>query len=110
MSEYHIENTLLRTGMLSSLHSYNELASAEARADAQYAYCSYFTCAGSNPMAWKRAITKWQRRCPDCGNALIWKEKLKTCDIKRLQKEKEEKKTVSKLLRADDMVNHGGCV
>lgn len=52
-----------------------------------YAYCKGMQCAGNERQIWKREAGDGQRRCPDCGMALVRALKLHETDAWRLKRE-----------------------
>lgn len=50
--------------------------------EATFAYCTYYECIG---IEFKPDLKKYQRRCPDCGHELTWREKMKASDDRKMK-------------------------
>lgn len=64
---------LEKMGLLSTLHTYKDVSHRKPESKPRYPYCLHVDCCGRRfKRVFKPKVSKFQRRCPDCGHQLSW--------------------------------------
>lgn len=74
---------LARLGYRYDTPSFQDVVDTRDVREVTYPYCTAIECAKGDAQVLKEGMTVWQRRCPDCGNALSWRDSLRPADERR---------------------------